>query len=460
MKRFLCGILGLILLSMLAVSAYAESPAWVEAYTTTLEHLNAAAEEQSGTLGYGATCEYAVYDIDEDGTPELIVKTGTCEADYMGQIYTCRDGETWPVAQFGMGHSSLYTDPGENGLIVMYGHMGYAWADRLSLAGEGIIIETLYEDNLNERLETDPEAQYIYPASVVTGATYITLCPATLRLPLTHYDEISAFLRGDFPAPTEAAAPYFDYETFVNGDGEVLAVAGDAYSNSPGRIPFSSLLKQNVAVPYMERDAELVSIQQGNVNGDSSVEALVKLKKDDHSFIYCVLSSQGDTVYAYILNYMDDLRIAEDGGLVNQSEWGGKPSAYRLISEGKEAFLLLVEREADPLTALLNRLRDNVQPGTAGASLKAAGVAADFLDWAEQNPGASTDAAKTWVATQSKETLERLPEQLTALASSVDALANNFEASAGLMQDAGLTGRGPWSSEAELTVLTLLDGLK
>ena len=35
------------------------------------------------------------------------------------------------------------------------------------------------------------------------------------------------------------------------------------------------------------------------------------------------------------------------------------------------------------LTALLNRLRDGVQPGTAGSSLKAAGAAADLLDWAE-----------------------------------------------------------------------------
>ena len=458
MKRFLSNLLCLALLAALAAPAQADSPAWADAYATTLELTEAACAEQSGALGYETGCEYAVYDIDKDGVPELIVKTGTCEADYMGQIYTCRDGESWPVAQFGMGHSSLYTDPGQNGLIVMYGHMGYAWADRLSLTGEGLIVETLYEDNLNERLESDPEAQYVYPASVVAGASYITLCPAKLRLPLTHYDEIRAFLAGEVPAPTEAAAPFFDYEALVNADGEVLAVAGDAYSNSPGRVRFSELLLQNVAVPYMERDAELVSIQQGNVNADSSVEALVKLKKDDYSSIYCVLSKQGDTVYAYLFNYLDDLRIAEDGGLVNQSEWGH--SEYRVIFEGDEAFLLRVEREADPLTALLNSLRDNVQPGTAGASLKVAGVAADFLDWAVQNPDASADAAKVWRNAQSTETRSRLPEQLAALASSVDALANHYEASAGLMQDAGLAGRGPWSGDAAQAVLALLDELK
>ena len=31
---------------------------------------------------------YYVYDIDKNGVRELIVQTGTCEADYMYEIYT------------------------------------------------------------------------------------------------------------------------------------------------------------------------------------------------------------------------------------------------------------------------------------------------------------------------------------------------------------------------------------
>lgn len=111
------------------------------------------------------------------------------------------------------------------------------------------------------------------------------------------------------------------------------------------------------------------------------------------------------------------------------------------------------------LTALLNSLRDTVQPGTAGGSLRAAQAAAELLDWAE-NPAPEENIAATvsdWLSAQSEDARALLPEQLLSLGGMVERLTTEFDASAGLLDDAGLSGRGPWSAEAAQTALALLD---
>ena len=113
------------------------------------------------------------------------------------------------------------------------------------------------------------------------------------------------------------------------------------------------------------------------------------------------------------------------------------------------------------LTALLNRLRDGVQPGTAGSSLKAAGAAADLLDWAEDPiPQENIDATVAeWLAAQRAEARQRLPEQRDALHGMVVELTTSYEDAAGLLADAGLTGRGPWSEAAAERAIALLEQL-
>ena len=113
------------------------------------------------------------------------------------------------------------------------------------------------------------------------------------------------------------------------------------------------------------------------------------------------------------------------------------------------------------LTAQLNRLRDGVQPGTAGSSLKAAGAAADLLDWAEDPiPQENIDATVAeWLSTQSAEARERLPEQVEALHGMVVELTTAYGDAAGLLADAGLTGRGPWSEAAAERAIALLEQL-
>jgi hypothetical protein len=74
------------------------------------------------------TCNYTVYDADHDGTPELFLKTGTCEADFLYHIYTYSGGAQL-LGQIAGGHSSICGFSGQDGFIVQYGQMGYEEID-------------------------------------------------------------------------------------------------------------------------------------------------------------------------------------------------------------------------------------------------------------------------------------------------------------------------------------------
>ncbi len=322
-------------------AAEAEDPAWVAAYGQILDGWKAQIAEEPAEY---STPElyYLVYDIDKDGTPELIVKTGTCEADYHGALYTLRDGSAVQVGEeFGLGHSSFYSDPGENGIILMWGHMGYASAVRISLS-DGYTEETLYEDNLNPRLEEDPDADYIYPGDVIPGSLYLTLCRGDVTLALTHYDEINRYLDGTLPEAAEPQYPNEDasfFDRVIGGEGEVLAVTADGFANSPGRIGFRELLRKDIAANYMQGDLSILSATPGDLNGDGQLECFIAAS-DGSSEVRIILSEQDGTVYAYLISYAERYGLEEDGSIFCSSEYYS--FRCRLIFDADQAFLLSV----------------------------------------------------------------------------------------------------------------------
>ena len=350
MKRLLCLAAVLCLLLSVGTFACAEEPGWVGAYAAILDVKQAEAAAEEAAQGFELYWEYTLYDIDKDGVPELIVKMGTCEADYHGEVYTVSDGQAVLVCDtLGLGHSSFYTDPGENGIIQMWGHMGYAWADRLRLENGALSGEELYEDNLNERLETDPDAEYVYPGELIPGASYLSMYRLDLRLPLQRYDEIMGCLEGRFP---EAAAglsyPNDDPDFFgklINGGGEVVALTADGFANSPGRIDFRELLKQDVAANWMQGDLQILSARHADLNGDGKAECIVELSKGDPGdLMRFFLSEQDGTVYAYLNNYaVGELTVDQNGNLFCASEYYNDFS--RLIFDGEEAMLLTLPEE-------------------------------------------------------------------------------------------------------------------
>lgn len=352
MKKMISIFLTLCLLLSVSVFASAEETDWQDAYAAILDEKQAELEAQAQDSWIDTTlgCGYSLYDIDKDGVPELMTKLGTCEADYHGEIYTFRDGQALCVCEeLGLGHSSYYSDPDENGIVLFGGHMGYAWAQRLTLAGDGVQSEDLYEDDLNARLEKDPEAEYVYPGEVIPGSVYLPLFRMALRLPLYRLDEIEDNLSGRFPGATAdivfTEEELARYEKLIASNDEVVAVSADGYTNSPGPIGFQDLLRQDAADDYMSGDFSIQSARPADLNGDGRPEYVLFLSTaDGNSRLCCCLSEQNGTVYAYLLScYAPSAAVDSNGNLYFAAEY--YQELYRLVFDGEEALALMLPLE-------------------------------------------------------------------------------------------------------------------
>ena len=347
MKQFqrilcICLILALGLLPVQA-TAEAENPVWMAAYEQILDGWKSQIAAYPADSYSVPELSYLVYDIDKDGTPELVVKFGTCEADYRGAIYAFRDGQGVQVGEeFGLAHSSFYSDPGENGIIQMSGHMGYAYAVRISLA-DGYTAEMLYEDDLNARMQENPDANadYVSPGDVIPGSVYLTLCRGDLTLPMTHYEEIGRFLEGARPESTEGQYPNQDpafFDSLISGNGEVFAVTADGYTNSPGRIGFQDLLRKDVVTDWMQGDLSILSVTPADLDGDGQLECFIAASDSGISEVLIILHEQDSTVYAYLINYTEGYELEPDGTIFCNAPY--YQVRYRLIFDGEQAFLL------------------------------------------------------------------------------------------------------------------------
>lgn len=114
---------------------------------------------------------------------------------------------------------------------------------------------------------------------------------------------------------------------------------------------------------------------------------------------------------------------------------------------------------SEALQAQLDNIRDTVQPGTAGSSLRAAQVAADLLIWGTSSPltaGQVDTLTRDWIAAQDSDVQAALPEQLTE----VDATCQLLQSGegAGLLESIGWTDTTdlPWGSEPEPLVEALM----
>lgn len=69
--------------------------------------------------------EYLLYDMNSDGTPELILKYGTCEADYVIDFYTYKNSSITKVGSgFSGFHTSFYEDTDNKQLVTEWGQQG------------------------------------------------------------------------------------------------------------------------------------------------------------------------------------------------------------------------------------------------------------------------------------------------------------------------------------------------
>lgn len=98
---------------------------------------------------YGEFCDYSLYDIDKNGTPELILLEGTCEADYYNYVYTYEDGRAVLLDKL-LGSMNFYGMPDQNGMITVRGKQGYQCVDQITISGEKLVDNELFHGEVTD----------------------------------------------------------------------------------------------------------------------------------------------------------------------------------------------------------------------------------------------------------------------------------------------------------------------
>lgn len=88
---------------------------------------------------------YFLTDITGDGIPELWVKYGTCEADYMLDVYTYDKSGLRRILHTGASHSGYYGDHNGKYVIAQNAHMGYEMHNRITYSGKKLHEKKIYE---------------------------------------------------------------------------------------------------------------------------------------------------------------------------------------------------------------------------------------------------------------------------------------------------------------------------
>ncbi len=137
---------------------------WKKEYGEALKSLK-------DSLGSEMTAEYALYDVGNDGIPELFICKGTSEADmeidiysfdpYMGLYY---------ITNLTGGHTVLCGWTGHRGLLIQYQQMGYESLTHVYMEDSKLNSVLLYEGIVGGH---DPlEPLQMYPLSSLTGLNW------------------------------------------------------------------------------------------------------------------------------------------------------------------------------------------------------------------------------------------------------------------------------------------------
>lgn len=147
---------------------------------------------------------YYVYDINKDNLPELIIKRGTCEADYRYDVYTYTDYEAVYIGKLPGGHISV-CGINESGILLYHAHMGYEMIFEGTMDSNKISYKTIYEEDCSSK-------EYEYDGNIGKfreGAGYLQRCPS-----LNDYSLLNQYF--------EAVPVSEDISVKINGEKIVL----------------------------------------------------------------------------------------------------------------------------------------------------------------------------------------------------------------------------------------------
>lgn len=88
---------------------------------------------------------YYLWDIDNDGTKELILKEGTSESDYIISFYTYNAGQVSKMESISGTHSTVCMEQRMIGILINTSYMGYEKITRITKSENKIYEEIVYE---------------------------------------------------------------------------------------------------------------------------------------------------------------------------------------------------------------------------------------------------------------------------------------------------------------------------
>ena len=266
--------------------------------------------------------EYVLYDVDKDGTPELFVRYGKCEAAYRTKVYTYREGTVAELGEFISGHGSLYTWPGENGVAYNWSHMGGHVVEKISLVDGALVQENVFEEKW-----TDPDMDYTDMADIVPGSLYLRGARTTLELifleeagsdadtpltlPIDDYGRERTRRKLD-PARNEAAREAIT--AVLKDSAELCGVSADGFGGESGTMTLKQYLAPGGVDRYAEVPQKVDKLAWLDVNGDGQTECVLSLlDADNWPDQMVILSEQEGMVYAYCLSYQGGYSLDREG---------------------------------------------------------------------------------------------------------------------------------------------------
>ena len=332
---------------------------WQQAYMSLLQNAELGIFDKSAPYyGYSASdeeyeniCEelvvdsYYLYDIDKDDVPELIVKYGTCEADYDAIVYAYNEntGDAEAIDEMVLGHTSLLTYPEANGVVLQWGHMGVQYVQLAKLV-DG---ELEYEDIFDEELPMDDyDATYTPVSQYVRGAMYLTGSEAGKYAAISEYRSWSEKLYGDIPVtykPGEEEES--EYLNIIYNNGEVIGVGTDGgFTGDTGRMNYDDYIAVGGFDPYTDVDYKTMEYAFTDFNGDGVTDCILRLANGEgegsNQRHFVILSKNKGAVYAYSLKYFaEDMVALENGSFRWMDDIGyGYDECSRLVLAGEDYY--------------------------------------------------------------------------------------------------------------------------
>lgn len=271
---------------------------------------------------------YCLYDMDEDGIPELFIKYGNCEAAYHTRVYGWSDGAVAELGDFSSGHSSLYTWPGENAVALNWGHMGGHYVEKISLADGALTFEEVFSENIG------PENPYTDMEDIVPGSTDLREIRTTLGLTFSEeagstadtplllpiYDYGRERVRWELDPDRDAAAQRAITAVLENG-AEFYGVSADKFGGDTGWTTLEQYLAPGGVDRYADTPQTVEKLAWVDLDQDGQRECVLRLLSEEGWLDqYVVLSEQEGMVYAYCVNYCENHEVG-NGGVFHDAQW-------------------------------------------------------------------------------------------------------------------------------------------